>query len=80
MIVVDRDQYSTAAEIREQLGDDTTAELLRHWKRRRLITGHRIGRSNVVPTRRGYRGRAGDMAPNETTPDPMMDPEYPRWA
>jgi hypothetical protein len=42
-------QYLTAAEIREQLGQDITAELLRDWKRRGLITGHPIGRANVYP-------------------------------
>lgn len=42
-------EYLTADQIREQLGADITAELLRDWKRRTLITGHRVGRSNVYP-------------------------------
>jgi hypothetical protein len=38
--------YATAEELREQLGDDVTAELLRDWKRRGLVTAHRVGRVN----------------------------------
>lgn len=38
--------YATADELREQLGDDITAELLRDWKRRGLVTAVRVGRVN----------------------------------
>lgn len=42
-------EYLTAEQVREQLGGDITAELLRDWKRRGLITGHRVGRVNLYP-------------------------------
>lgn len=43
---IDGHTYATADEVREQLGDDVTAELLRDWKRRGLITAVRVGRTN----------------------------------
>lgn len=46
MTTADGHTYATAAELRERLGDDITAELLRDWKRRQLVTAIRVGRTN----------------------------------
>lgn len=37
-------RYITASEAAEYLGPDVTPELVRDWKRRGLIVGHRVGR------------------------------------
>jgi hypothetical protein len=44
MIYVNGLSYVTAAEAPASLGPDITAALVRDWKRRRLITGYRVGR------------------------------------
>lgn len=49
MIVLDGISWGTADEIREELGEDVTAELLRDWKRRGLLRAHRVGRVNFYP-------------------------------
>lgn len=47
MIDLDGVEWVTAAEAIEQLGDDVTPAMLREWKSRGLVQGHRLGRANV---------------------------------